>query len=114
MDIRLLIVFACALAFLGITIAVLRRFFGTELQGFRARAAAAFHGSSTIFVARLTALGAASLEIASNGADILGAPGIRDAVQGIIPPSYWPMALLVFALVTELARRRSLLAGDQK
>jgi hypothetical protein len=113
MDIRMMIVFACALAFLGITAACLRRFFGAELKGVRARLVAAFHGSSTILVARLTALGGAALELAANGADLFDAPGIRDAVQGVIPPGWWPFVLLAVGLTTELARRRSLSEGPK-
>lgn len=114
MDFQLLVVALSALAFIVITIAVLRRFFGSDAESILARIVAAFHGSSTILVARLTALSAAALEVASNGADILGAPGIRDAVQGIIPEAYWPFVLLGVALTTELARRRTLPIGADK
>lgn len=113
MDIRIVIVFVCALAFLGVTIACLRRFAGAELPGIRGRLVAAFHGSSTILVARLTTLGAAALEVAATGADLFDAPGIRDAVQGVVPPGWWPIVLLAVGLTTELARRRSLSEGPK-
>jgi len=114
MDIRILVVALSAIALVAVVGACLRRFFGPEVEGFRARIAAAFHGSATIVVARLTALVAAGLEVLSNGADLFGAPGIRDAVQGVIPSSYWPFVLLGVALTTEMARRRTLFSGDDK
>ena len=104
---RLVLVLALG-ALVLIVGACARRFFSSEIAGFLPRLSAAFHGSATIVVARLTAMGAALLEVASNGADFVGAPGVRDAVQGLIPPAYWPMVLLGLAVTTELARRRTL------
>lgn len=99
------------MALVGIVTVCLRRFFAADLVGFEQRAAAAFHGSATIVVARLTAIGAALLEVAANGADLFGAPGIRDALQGLISPNVWPMVLLGVAVAAELARRRTLSSG---
>ncbi len=68
----------------------------------------AFHASATIVVARLGMVAASALEITAGLADLIGQPAVRDAIQGLVPPQYWPLVLLAFAAAAELARRRTL------
>jgi hypothetical protein len=77
---------------------------GTNWQ----RLSAAFKGSATILWARVVALAGAGAGVIGGTADWFGAPGIKDAIQGFLKPEYVPFYILLIAVVTELARRRTI------
>ncbi len=97
-----------------IALSCLRLFFAARIESFRQRLFAAFHASATIALARVTALSGGLLVILANGADLLGVPGVRDAVQGIVPPNVWPYLMIVIAVATEVARRRTLFVSSDR
>jgi hypothetical protein len=97
-----------------IALSCLRLFFAARIESFRQRLFASFHASATIVLARVTALSGGFLVILANGADLLGAPGVRDAVQGVVPPNVWPYLMIVIAVATEAARRRTLTAPSDQ
>lgn len=43
--------------------------------------------------------------------DLLGAPEVHQAMQGVIPPKFWPFYAVGMAMSIEKARRRTL--GDK-
>ena len=73
------------------------------------RALAGARGSATVLWARFCmALGALAATLSSL-ADLLDAPGLKDAVQGALGDPKWVALFIVAtAVVTELARRRTL------
>ena len=73
-----------------------------------ARLVAAFRGSATIFWGRLNALSVAAIGAASEIAPLVGAPGVKEAIQPFLSPGYMA-AYMVFVLIgAEIARRRTL------
>lgn len=72
------------------------------------RAIAAGKGSATILWARLTMLVAALSDLLTQAADWLNAPGVADGIRSVLKPEYVAVFVVGLALVTELARRRSL------
>lgn len=83
------------------------------------RLVATFRGSSTVLVMRLGAVIAAGIEIVSEttstAVDVATAPAVQDAINAGIQKSglaqYGWVALIVFAVLGEMARLRSLKAG---
>lgn len=67
-----------------------------------------FKHSATILWARIVGLGGlvfATLEAIGGFFDL---PGIRESIQLLLDPRYVPYYIIAIALVTELARRRTL------
>ncbi len=72
------------------------------------RIKACFRYSLTILWARIVALTGLLLAFSDPLLDLFSAPGVKDQVQAILDPKYVPFYVIVIAVVTELARRRSL------
>jgi hypothetical protein len=99
-----LVLFAAAAVIAYSVIAQYRAATGTTWQ----RLAVAFKGSATILWARVVAFAGAGAGVLGGTADWLGAPDIKDAIQGFLNPEYVPFYILLIAVVTELARRRTI------
>jgi len=73
-----------------------------------ARLIAAAKGSATIlwarFVAAITMLATAGVELATT----LDAPSVAQAIQSFVQPQYVSAALVAVAVISELARKRTL------
>jgi hypothetical protein len=75
----------------------------------------AFFGHSvTILWARLVAVIGLLLAFSDQLLDLFSMPGIKDQVQAVLDPKYVPFYLIAIAVVTELARRRSLPRSPEK
>jgi len=72
------------------------------------RAIEATKGSATILWARFTMFLGAFSALLVEAAGYLGAPGIADTVKAILAPQYVGVFLVVVAVVSEFARRRTL------
>lgn len=73
-----------------------------------------FRHSLTIFWARLVALIGLLLAFSDQLLDLFSIPGVKDQVQAILDPKYVPFYLIAIAIVTELARSRSLPRSPEK
>jgi hypothetical protein len=73
-----------------------------------------FLHSVTILWARLIALVGVLLAISGPFLDLVSAPAIKEQIQGVLDPKYVPFYAIAFAIMTELARRRSLSAASEK
>jgi len=73
-----------------------------------ARIKAFFRHSVTILWARVVALIGLLFAFSDPLLDLVALPGVKDQVQAILDPKYVPFYLIAIAVVTELARRRSL------
>jgi phage-related protein len=72
------------------------------------RMLAAGKGSATILWARFSVVVGAVSAVLVNGANLLNAPGVADAIKAAMQPQYVAIFTIGVALVTELARRRTL------
>lgn len=72
------------------------------------RLSAAFKDSLTIAWARLNALSVALIAAVAYGGDLLGAPGIKEALAPLLTPQMLIAYGVVVALGAEFSRRRSL------
>ena len=71
-----------------------------------------FGHSVTILWARVVALSGIVFAAFDSAGDLLGLPGIKEDIQSLLDPAYVPYYLIGVAIVTELARRRSLPGKD--
>jgi hypothetical protein len=78
------------------------------------RIKAFFRHSATILWARLVAVIGLLLAFSDQLLDLFSMPGIKDQVQAVLDPKYVPFYLIAIAVVTELARRRSLPRSPEK
>ena len=76
------------------------------------RIKAFFRHSVTILWARTVALGGLVLAALDQAAELLSLPTIKDNVQALLNPACVPYYLVVIALITELARWRTLGRSD--
>jgi hypothetical protein len=83
---------------------------GTPLR----RLLAAGRSSLTIVWARVMVLAGALLAMLANGADLVGLPGVADNVKAFLKPEYVPLAAIAIAVISEMARRRTLPADPPK
>ncbi|CUA90587.1 hypothetical protein Ga0061061_11412 [Chelatococcus sambhunathii] len=67
-----------------------------------------FKHSATILWARIVGLGGLVFAALEATADLFELPGIRENTQLLLDPRYVPYYIIAIALVTELARRRTL------
>lgn len=67
-----------------------------------------FKHSATILWARIVGLGGLVFAVLEATADLFELPGIRENIQLLLDPKYVPYYIIAIALVTELARRRTL------
>lgn len=67
-----------------------------------------FKHSVTIVWARLVGLGGLLIAALGTIADLFELPGIKESIQALLDPRHVPYYIIAFALVTELARRRTL------
>jgi hypothetical protein len=67
-----------------------------------------FKHSVTILWARIVGLGGLVFAALEAIAGLLELPGIRENIQLLFDPKYVPYYIIAIALVTELARRRTL------
>jgi hypothetical protein len=67
-----------------------------------------FRHSATILWARLVGFGGIVIAALGTMADLFELPGIKESVQALLDPRHVPYYIIAFALVTELARRRTL------
>lgn len=67
-----------------------------------------FKHSATILWARLVGLGGLVFAVLGSIADVFELPGIRESIQALLDPRHMPYYIIALALVTELARRRTL------
>lgn len=67
-----------------------------------------FKYSATILWARLVGLGGLIFAVLGALADLFELPGIKESIQSLLDPRHVPYYIIAFALVTELARRRTL------
>jgi len=65
-------------------------------------------GSATILWARFVALLAALIGMSADFATMVNAPGIADNIRTLINPSQMAIVMLVVAVISEIARRRTL------
>lgn len=72
------------------------------------RVKAAFRGSLTVFVAQATAVVAGAPLLAETLANALGDPAIAQAVSGTIPAEWRNLLPVAIAVLTVLARLRTL------
>lgn len=72
------------------------------------RAVAAGKGSATILWARFVAIVSALAALLVEFADYLNAPGVAEAIKGILQPEYVGLFMVAIAIITEFARRRTL------
>ena len=72
------------------------------------RAVAAAKGSATILWARFVALVGLATGGLASGADLLGDPSVGQAIQAYAKPQYVAGALVLIAVVTTWARKRTL------
>lgn len=84
-------------------------------SGFRAatgtvweRLLAAAQGSATILWARFSMLVGALATVLVEAADWLNAPGVADGIKAVMQPSYVAFFIIAMAVMSELARRRTL------
>lgn len=67
-----------------------------------------FKHSATILWARIVGLGGFVFAALDATANLFELPGIRENIQLLLDPKYVPYYIIAIALVTELARRRTL------
>lgn len=67
-----------------------------------------FKHSATIVWARIVAFGGIFIATLGTVGDLFDLPGIRENVQVLLDPRYVPYYIIAIALITELARRRTL------
>jgi hypothetical protein len=67
-----------------------------------------FKHSATILWARIVGLGGFVLAALDATANLFELPGIRENIQLLLDPKYVPYYIIAIALMTELARRRTL------
>jgi len=67
-----------------------------------------FRYSATIVWARLVGFGGLVIAVLGSIADLFELPGIKESIQALLDPRHVPYYIIAFALVTELARRRTL------
>jgi hypothetical protein len=67
-----------------------------------------FRHSATILWARIVGLSGFVLAALEATANLFELPGIRENIQLLLDPKYVPYYIIAIALVTELARRRTL------
>jgi len=72
------------------------------------RIKAFFRHSLTILWARCVALVGLVLAFSDPLLDLFSLPGVKEQIQAILDPKFVPLYLIAIAVVTELARRRSL------
>jgi hypothetical protein len=70
-----------------------------------------FKRSATILWARIVGLGGLVFAALEAMGGLFELPGIKENIQLILNPRYVPYYIIVIALVTELARRRTLSSG---
>jgi hypothetical protein len=105
---RFVILAAClaALAYLAYRVTVrYRAATGTRFQ----RALEAAQGSATVLWAYVVAAGGLLLQVASQAADVLNMPEIREWITGYLSAEIAGGALTAIGIVTVLARLRTLL-----
>lgn len=68
--------------------------------------------SATILWARCIAALGLMFEAVVQLADLLGAPGIQEHVTALLDPKYVPVYLIGIAMISEIARRRTLISKD--
>lgn len=71
-----------------------------------------FLHSATILWARLVALAGLLLTALDWLANLAGLPGVSENIRALLAPQYVPWYLIAIAIITELARRRTLRRGD--
>jgi hypothetical protein len=82
---------------------------------FAAAVKAWFLRSATILWARLVALAGLLLAALDWLANLAGVPGVSENIRALLSPQYVPWYLIAIAIITELARRRTLdTGGSQK
>ena len=72
------------------------------------RLVTAFRGSASIFWARLNALSVAAIGATGELATLVGAPGVKEAIEPYLGPQYMTAYLLFVLIGAEIARRRTL------
>jgi hypothetical protein len=73
-----------------------------------------FLRSATILWARLMALAGLLLAALDWLANLAGLPGVSGNIQSLLSPKYVPWYLIAIAIITELARRRTLNTGSAR
>lgn len=103
-----LIIVLVFLAILGFTVAdFLREFFKTS-GSLGDRLMAAGKGSMTILWTRFCYLVGAVAGLLVTTADYFNAPGVADGIRQVMQPQYVALIGLAVAIITEMARRRTL------
>jgi hypothetical protein len=98
-------------AFIYVAVDFVRRYHaatGTVWQ----RLLATSRQSATILWQRFTIALAAFADALIWFADLLNAPGVADAIRSVLQPQYVAVFVVVLAIVSELARRRTLPVAD--
>jgi hypothetical protein len=72
------------------------------------RTAGMFRRSLTMAWAFLVGLAGSALALLPLLGDLLDAPGVKEAVQSLLHPDYVPYYIVAIALITALARLRTL------
>jgi hypothetical protein len=72
------------------------------------RLVAAGKGSATILWARFTIIVGALADLLVEVADWLNAPGVADGIKMVLQPEYVGAFIVAVALISEVARRRTL------
>jgi hypothetical protein len=72
------------------------------------RLVAAFRGSASILWARLNALSVGAIGATGEIATLVGAPGVKEAIQPYLGPEYMTAYVLFVLIGAEIARRRTL------
>ena len=67
-----------------------------------------FKHSATILWARIVALGGVLFAALGTVGDVFDFPGVKENIQVLLDPHYVPYYMIAIALITELARRRTL------
>ena len=106
MSLALGIVAALLLVFVVGEFAIL--YFTSARTGIWRKMLEAGKGSATILWARATMFLGALATVLVDLAGYLGAPGVADTIKAVLAPQYVGAFLVVVALVSEFARRRTL------
>ncbi|TBW33340.1 hypothetical protein EYW49_20490 [Siculibacillus lacustris] len=76
--------------------------------GIGTRAWSAVRGSVTVVWTHAVALSSSLIALVASAADLLGDPGVADAIKSAINPAWVPMITLGIAVLGYAARRRTL------
>jgi hypothetical protein len=85
-----------------------KRFYASTEVTMKDKLIDAGHGSMTILVQRLVAVAACLCDLVPAVADVFGASGVSQSIQGILPTGAVPYYMVGISIITELARRRTL------